>query len=66
MKGLLTIPHSNARYECIRKNKIDQQAILGDGTLEALLAMKNMSEPHKLSNDTLRHIKGAYYRSLWK
>jgi len=64
MKGLLTIPHSNAHCECIRKNRTNQQAILGDGTSEALLAVKNLSEPHKLFNDTLRHMKGAYYRSL--
>ena len=70
MKGLHTIPHSNAHCEhifsSVRKNRTDQQASLGDGTLEALLVGKNMSEPHKLSDDTLRHMKGAYYRSLQK
>ena len=70
MKGLLTIPHSNAHCErifsSIRKNRTDQRAILGDGTLEALLVVKNMSEPHKLSNNTLRCMKGVYYRSLQK
>ena len=63
MKGLRTIPHSNAYCEhifsSVRKNRTDQRASLGDGPLEALLVVKNMSEPHKLSDDTLRRMKGA-------
>ena len=55
MKGLLTIPHSNTHCErifsCVRRNRTDQRASFGDGTLEALLVVKNMSEPHKLSDD---------------
>lgn len=48
------------------KNRTDQRASLGDSTLETLVVVKNMSEPHKLSDGTLRRIKGAYYRSLQK
>ena len=67
MLGILTIPHSSAHCErifsCVRKNRTEQRSCLGDDTLEALLVIKS-TESVDLSNKTLDHIKGSYYRSL--
>ena len=73
MKGILTIPHSSAHCECVfscvRKNRTEQRASLGDDTLEALLVIKAqpgtaLEEAAALSDNTLKDLKSCYYRSL--
>lgn len=73
MLGILCIPHSSAHCErvfsVVRKNRTDQRASLGDGTLEALLVIKfqpghpcDMNRKH--DNETLDRLKSAYYNHL--
>ena len=73
MRGILTIPHSNAHCErifsTVRKNRTDHRASLADDTLEALLLLKSKpghpfdcSRQH--SSEKLKKFKSAYYQSL--
>jgi hypothetical protein len=73
MKGILTIPHSSAHCErifsCVRKNRTEQRAALGDDTLEALLVLKSkpgsaLDEDRRLDEPALKKIKSAYTASL--
>ena len=71
MLGILTIPHSSAHCErvfsTVRKNRTDQRSSLNDKTLESLLVLKGRAgKPDSRHHDieTLKRLKGAYYRSL--
>ncbi|XP_021346237.1 uncharacterized protein LOC110445779 [Mizuhopecten yessoensis] len=68
MCGILTIPHSSAHckrvFSCVRKNRTEQRACLGDSTLESLLVIKSSGTPQDYTDKELDHIRGSYYRSL--
>lgn len=80
MFGILAIPHSSAHCErifsCVRKNRTDQRASLGDSTLEALLVLKSSSHAScdasvnsqsintEYTDQQLDRIGKAYYKSL--
>lgn len=73
MKGILSIPHSNAHCErvfsCVRKNRTDQRTSLGDKTLESLLVVKSRPgcalDPSRcLSHKQLKSLKSCYFREL--
>ena len=71
MLSLLTIPHSSAHCErvfsCVRKNRTDQRASMGNDTLDALLVVKSDASPvwkRTFSNDLLQRMKSSYTKSL--
>ena len=73
MLGILTIPHSNAACErvfsCVRKNKTEQRASLGQKTLESLMVVKSIpGEPHEreYTASQLKELKSAYYNAQKK
>ena len=73
MLGILSIPHSNAACErifsCVRKNKTDQKASMGQRTLESLMIVKShQGEPWEryYSDNDYRALKSAYTQSKGK
>jgi len=71
MLSVLTIPHSSAHCErvfsCVRKNRTDQCASLGEVTLDALLVVKSDVSPvwkRTFSDELLRRLKSCYTQSL--
>lgn len=73
MRGILTIPHSNAHCErifsTVRKNRTEQRASMADDTLEALLLLKSkpghpFDTQRQHPTEKLKRWKSAYYKSL--
>ncbi|KAK7476105.1 hypothetical protein BaRGS_00032659 [Batillaria attramentaria] len=75
MQGILTIPHSSAHCErifsCVRKNRTDTRASIGQETLQSLLVLK--TKPGKpcdrvmgYTKESLRALKSCYKDSLEK
>ena len=73
MVSIFTIPHSSAHCErvfsCVRKNRTDQRASLGEDTMEALMVVKSQpggSLNRHLTKEDLIAIKKCYADSLRK
>ena len=73
MVAILTIPHSSAHCErvfsCVRKNRTDQRASLGEEVLEALMVVKHQPGgclDMQLKKEDLQALKRCYVESLHK